>query len=241
MSAPASPPASVVVAPPVVAIDGPAASGKGLISRLLAAELGFHCLDSGALYRAAALAALRRDARHPEEIAALARELAEQPEHLAALLADAALSAPATGERASQIAALPELRAELLPLQRSRRHPPGLVADGRDMAAVVFPDAVLKVFLTAKLATRARRRRLQLQERGVGATIASVRADLRARDARDAGRQHAALARDPAAHLVESDFKSPEEIVRELKARFRAARFCPHHRAPAGDSREPPP
>lgn len=220
--------------PPVIAIDGPAASGKGLISRLLAEELGFHCLDSGSLYRAVALSALRRQAENPEAVAALAQELAENPEELTKLLADSALSAPETGERASQIAALPQLRARLLPLQRARRLPPGLVADGRDMATVVFPDAVLKVFLTAKLETRARRRRQQLQEKGVSATIAGVRAELRARDQRDAGRKHAALVRDPVAHVVESDFKSPEEIVRELREEFHAAHFCPHHRAPTG-------
>ena len=211
--------------PPVIAIDGPAASGKGVVSRLLAGELGFHCLDSGALYRAVALAALRRDARDSGEIAAAARALSAAPESLAELLADPALAAEATGRRASEIAALPALRAELLPLQRARRIPPGLVADGRDMALVVFPDAILKVFLTADLEVRARRRFLQLQENGLPATIASVRADLRARDRRDAGRKHAALSRHPQAHLADSGSKTPADIARELKAKFHAAHF----------------
>lgn len=227
--------------PPVIAIDGHAASGKGLISRLLAAELGFHCLDSGSLYRAVALCSLRRGVEKPEIVSALAGELAGNPEKFNLLLADSALSDPETGICASKIAALPELRAHLLPLQHARRRPPGLVADGRDMATVVFPDAILKVFLTAKLDTRARRRVLQLQEKGVSATITDVRAELRARDRWDKGRKHAALVRAPAAHVVESDCRSPDEIVRELRERFCAAHFGPHHRAPTGACRESSP
>ena len=224
--------------PPVIAIDGPAASGKGSIAALLARELGFHCLDSGAIYRAAALCALRQNADTPEAVADSAEKLAKNPDSLAKLLADPEISAPATGSRASQIAALPQLRAKLLPLQRAKRTPPGLVADGRDMATVVFPDANLKVFLTAKLDIRAHRRLLQLQEKGISATIDSVRAELRARDQRDAERKHAALTMDPAAIVVESDAKSPMEIVRELRTKFHAAHFCPQHRATTGAQNE---
>ena len=220
--------------PPVIAIDGPAASGKGRVSVLLAQKLGFHCLDSGAIYRAVALRAIRENAQNSESISKIAQHLSKNPQSLAKLLNDPELSAPETGERASQIAALPELRQKLLPLQRAKRIPPGLVADGRDMAAIVFPDAILKVFLTAKPDIRARRRLLQLQEKGISATIDSVRAELRARDQRDAERKHAALTLDPDAIVVESDSKSPEEIVRELEEKFRAAHFCPQHRAKTG-------
>ena len=218
--------------PPVIAIDGPAASGKGLISKRLANALGFHCLDSGALYRAVALSALRQNAGAPQTLAAIALNLAEQPETLSNLLSEPALSASETGGKASEIAAIPELRAALLPLQRAFRRPPGLVADGRDMATIVFPDAILKVFLTAKLEVRAKRRVLQLQEKGIGATIDSVRAELRARDRRDQERKHAALARDPQAHVVESDSQTPGQIVRLLREKFHAAHFCPDNRAP---------
>ena len=230
----------MLTAPPVIAIDGPAASGKGLVSVRLAEALGFHCLDSGALYRVVALSALRRNAGDPSSLAAIALNLADEAEILANLLADPELSAPEVGGKASEIAALPEVRAALLPLQQGFRRAPGLVADGRDMATVVFPDAVLKVFLTAKLEVRAKRRVLQLQEKGIGATIDVVRAELRARDRRDQERKHAALARDPQAHVVESDSLTPDEIVRLLREKFHAAHFCPDNRAPVdGGAQEP--
>ena len=230
----------MLTAPPVIAIDGPAASGKGVVSARLAEALGFHCLDSGGLYRVVALSALRRNAGDPSSLAAIALNLADEAEILANLLADPELSTPEVGGKASEIAALPEVRAALLPLQQGFRRAPGLVADGRDMATVVFPDAVLKVFLTAKLEVRAKRRVLQLQEKGIGATIDVVRAELRARDRRDQERKHAALARDPQAHVVESDSLTPDEIVRLLREKFHAAHFCPDNRAPVdGGAQEP--
>ena len=230
----------MLTAPPVIAIDGPAASGKGVISARLAEALGFHCLDSGALYRAVALFALRRNVGAAASLADVALNLRGEAGVLDDLLADPELSAPEVGGKASEIAALPEVRAALLPLQQGFRRAPGLVADGRDMATVVFPDAVLKVFLTAKLEVRAKRRVLQLQEKGIGATIDVVRAELRARDRRDQERKHAALARDPQAHVVESDSLTPDEIVRLLREKFHAAHFCPDNRAPVdGGAQEP--
>ena len=232
----------MLTAIPVIAIDGPAASGKGVVSARLAEALGFHCLDSGGLYRAVALFALRQGggaATTGGGLAEVALGLGEG-RVLDDLLADPELSAPEVGGKASEIAALPEVRAALLPLQQGFRRAPGLVADGRDMATVVFPDAVLKVFLTAKLEVRAKRRVLQLQEKGIGATIDVVRAELRARDRRDQERKHAALARDPQAHVVESDSLAPDEIVRLLREKFHAAHFCPDNRAPVdGGAQEP--
>ena len=227
---------------PVVAIDGPAASGKGTIAKLLAQTLNFHYLDSGALYRAVALSshppsepdpAPGSESPNPETAA---RRLASSPAALQTALAHPALHSPETGERASRIAAIPAVRAELLALQRAQRRPPGLVADGRDMASAVFPDAALKIFLAAPPEIRAKRRLQQLQSRGVSATIEKVRADLRARDQRDAGRQHAALAIHPGAQVVETEGRQPDDIVRELVRMFRSARVVPNHPAPTGDN-----
>ncbi|HVO08920.1 MAG TPA: bifunctional 3-phosphoshikimate 1-carboxyvinyltransferase/cytidylate kinase [Burkholderiaceae bacterium] len=179
---------------PVITVDGPTASGKGTLAAAVAARLGWHQLDSGALYRATALAAMRRDVASGDT-AALARLAANL-----ALRFDAdrvwmdgidvtdALRHEAVGALASHVSALPEVRRALHALQLSFRRVPGLVADGRDMGTVVFPDAPLKVFLTASAAMRAERRHKQLISKGISATLPALRADLEARDARDTQR-----------------------------------------------------
>jgi len=179
---------------PVITVDGPTASGKGTLAAAVAARLGWHQLDSGALYRATALAAMRRDVASGGT-AALARLAANL-----ALRFDAdrvwmdgidvtdALRHEAVGALASHVSALPEVRRALHALQLSFRRVPGLVADGRDMGTVVFPDAPLKVFLTASAAMRAERRHKQLISKGISATLPALRADLEARDARDTQR-----------------------------------------------------
>ncbi len=184
---------------PVIAIDGPTASGKGTLAAAVAAALGYHVLDSGLLYRAAALQALRSGVAADDEpaLAALAGALplrfADGRAYLDGENVADALRDEAVGSLASRISALPGVRRALHELQLSFRRPPGLVADGRDMGTVVFPDAALKVFLTASAAERAERRYKQLISKGIPANIDSLRADLEARDARDKSRSVAPL------------------------------------------------
>ncbi len=181
---------------PVITIDGPTASGKGTVASDVAARLGYHRLDSGALYRAAALAAINQgvDLDHPQALGALAASLKLSFQGAAPLLNGQDVSKDLrredVGAAASKIAAFAEVRAALHGLQLGFRKAPGLVADGRDMGTVVFPDAGLKVFLTASAAKRAERRHKQLISKGFAANIDSLRADLEARDARD---QHRAV------------------------------------------------
>ena len=195
---------------PVIAIDGPTASGKGTVAQRVAETLGWHYLDSGALYRLAALAALRAGVALDDE-PALARLAVNLPIEFSGgriLLAGDevtdAIRAEAVGEAASRIAVLGALRAALLDRQRDFRQAPGLVADGRDMASVVFPDASLKVFLTASAEARAERRYKQLIEKGFSANLDGLLRDLRARDARDAGRTHAPLVAAEGAVVLDS-------------------------------------
>ena len=185
---------------PVIAIDGPTASGKGTVAAGVAARLGFHYLDSGSLYRVVALAALRAGTERadPAALAELAHRI--DPAFVEGKIVqdgeDITLSirTEAVSQAASQCAVFPEVRAALLERQRSFRRPPGLVADGRDMGTVVFPDASLKVYLTASAAERAERRHKQLIEKGIPATIDGLLRDLKERDARDSGRADAPLA-----------------------------------------------
>jgi 3-phosphoshikimate 1-carboxyvinyltransferase len=188
---------------PVLCIDGPTASGKGTLATELARRLGYHALDSGALYRITALAAQRAGlALAPAQaqasaIAALARNLAIRFDADRVWLdgedISEAIRTEAAGMDASRVSVLPEVREALLALQHSFARLPGLVADGRDMGTVVFPAAPLKVFLTASAAQRAQRRHKQLISKGISATLASLRADLEARDARDMSRSAAPL------------------------------------------------
>ena len=206
---------------PVIAIDGPTASGKGTVAQRVADALGWHYLDSGALYRLAALAARRAGVALDDE-PALARLAANLPIEFSRgriLLAGDevtdAIRAEAVGEAASRIAVLGALRAALLDLQRDFRQAPGLVADGRDMASVVFPDASLKVFLTASAEARAERRYKQLIEKGFSANLEGLLRDLRARDARDAGRTHAPLVAAEGAVVLDS---TPLTVLQTVQA-----------------------
>ena len=196
--------------PPVIAVDGPAASGKGTIAAGVAAALGFHYLDSGALYRLVALQALEHgiDAGDAPALAAAAAALpvAFQGGRTTLEGRDVTdlIRGEATSRMASAVAVHPGVRAALLTRQRAFRQPPGLVADGRDMGTVVFPDAALKVFLTASAEERARRRHKQLIEKGISITIDSLLRDIRERDARDATRAVAPLAAAPDAVLLDT-------------------------------------
>ena len=209
---------------PVITIDGPTASGKGTLATGVAAALGYHKLDSGSLYRALALAAMRRDidTSSGPALAALARELDLRFDGDRLWLdgdeVSADLRLEVVGSTASRISALPEVRAALLDLQLGFRRAPGLVADGRDMGTVVFPDAALKVFLTASAAMRAERRHRQLLERGVSARIENLRVDLEARDARDRTRSIAPLKPAEDALLLDNSALSVDRSVAQVLA-----------------------
>jgi cytidylate kinase len=185
---------------PVIAIDGPSASGKGTVASRVAAALGFHYLESGALYRLVALAGGEAPERTAKTLDAVFQDgriiLSGQD------VTDK-IREESVGIRASEIAPIPAVRAALLERQRSFRQRPGLVADGRDMGTVVFPDAVLKVFLTASVDVRARRRYKQLIDKGNSANLAALSRDLEERDKRDAAREVAPL--KPAADAVSLD------------------------------------
>ncbi|OBS10478.1 (d)CMP kinase [Acidihalobacter prosperus] len=198
---------------PVIAVDGPSGSGKGTISRLLAQRLGWHLLDSGALYRLTALAAMRRGFEFEDATAlaavagALDVRFAGDGERARVLLegedVGLAIRAEDCGAAASRVAALGPVRDALLQRQRDFRRRPGLVADGRDMGTVVFPDAALKIFLTASQEERASRRLKQLKDQGVSANLPSLLRDLAERDARDARRAVSPLR--PADDAIEID------------------------------------
>jgi len=210
---------------PVITIDGPSSSGKGTISRMLARELGFQFLDSGALYRLLAFAAQRRGIALDDEsaLAALSGELdirfPADGEGDRVLLdgedVGDAIRTEAAGGGASRVAALPAVREALLDRQRRFRLLPGLVADGRDMGTVVFPDAEAKIFLTASAEERARRRCKQLKEKGVSVVFDDVLADIQVRDERDASRSVAPLRPAQDADLVDtSELDIPATIER---------------------------
>lgn len=217
-----------LAAAPVIAIDGPSASGKGTVAREVARRLGFVFLDSGALYRLVGLAALQAgvDPGDEEQVAAIASALDCAFEDGAVLLDGRPVTDAIRGEAvslaASRVAALPRVRAALLDRQRAFRRRPGLVADGRDMGSVVFPDAVLKVFLTAAAEERARRRHKQLIEKGIDARLPDLLQDIEARDARDASRGVAPLARCEDARLLDTTGLSVEEAVQRVLSWFRA-------------------
>jgi 3-phosphoshikimate 1-carboxyvinyltransferase len=204
---------------PVIAIDGPSASGKGTVAALVARHLGFHYLDSGSLYRLVALAALRKDVDLDDE-PALARLAAALPASFAegrvcldgADVTDAIRSEECSAG-ASRVAALPAVRSALLARQRDYRRPPGLVAEGRDMGSVVFPDAAVKVFLTASVEARAERRYKQLIEKGLPANMNSLLQDLRQRDERDSARSVAPLQKCADAVLLDTTSLTVEQAV----------------------------
>jgi cytidylate kinase len=207
---------------PVIAIDGPTASGKGTVAQRVAAALGWHYLDSGALYRLVALRALESglDAGDAAALADLARRLLPRFDgdriSLDGRDVTQEIRREDVGAMASRIAVHPPLRAALLALQQSFRCPPGLVADGRDMGTVVFPDAGLKVFLTASVEARAERRHKQLSEKGFPSNIAILLQDLRARDERDSSRSTAPLRPAEDARQLDSSDLSIEQVVSQI-------------------------
>jgi 3-phosphoshikimate 1-carboxyvinyltransferase len=221
---------------PVITIDGPTASGKGTLAAEVAAALGYAVLDSGALYRATGLVALRRGVA-PDDVAGLASIAAALPLRFAAgrALLDGeditdALRAEDVGAMASRVSAHPAVRTALRDAQLAFRRAPGLVADGRDMGTVLFPDAALKVFLTASAATRAERRHKQLISKGIPTKLADLRADLEARDARDTHRSVAPLKPAEDAELLDNSALTIEQSVDEVLnawQRRRPAAFPP--------------
>ncbi len=207
---------------PVITIDGPTASGKGTVAHKVAEKLGFHLLDSGALYRLTALQALRRQTPLNDEHA-----LAKLAEHLhihfsgdAIFLSNEnvteAIRAEEVGNTASKIAALPAVRQALFGLQLGFRKAPGLVADGRDMGTVIFPHAQLKVFLTASVEARADRRYKQLIGKGFSANMDDLLLDLKARDDRDTHRAIAPLVPAEGAHVLDTSNMTVEAAVEQV-------------------------
>jgi cytidylate kinase len=205
--------------PPVIAIDGPSASGKGTVAQRVATALGMHYLDSGALYRLLGLAAQKHGIALTEEarLAALAGQIDIRFEGediwLDGVPVGDELRTEEAGAAASKIAALPGVRAALLDKQQAFRRAPGLVADGRDMASVVFPDAELKIFLTASAEVRADRRYKQLKQKGMDASIAALLQDIEARDSRDTQRSVAPLQQATGAVRLDTTALNIEQAV----------------------------
>ncbi len=211
-------------AAPVIAIDGPSASGKGTVAHQVAQRLGFHYLDSGALYRLVGLAAKQAGVSSADEAAvapiavALNVRFSGSDIFLNQELVNDSLRSEEAGATASEVAALPAVRRALLARQQAFRLPPGLVADGRDMGSVVFPDAVVKIYLTAEPEARAERRYKQLIGKGMGANMAALLQDIRARDDRDSGRAVAPLQKGEDAILIDTTNLSIAQAVDQLLA-----------------------
>ena len=206
----------------VIAIDGPTASGKGTVAHQVASRLGFHYLDSGALYRLVALSALRRNTGFGDEhaLAKVAEHMQVRFDGAEILLANdnvsAAIRAEEVGNLASKIAALPAVRQALFAVQLGFQRAPGLVADGRDMGSVIFPNAKLKVYLTASTEARAQRRYKQLIGKGISANMEDLLSDLQARDDRDTHRAIAPLVAAEGAHIVDTSNMTAEQAIEEV-------------------------
>ena len=223
---PSTPSPGTAAAAPVLTIDGPSGSGKGTISRIVARELGWHYLDSGALYRAVGVAAGWGDIdlADPSSLVRCAFDtditFREEGDELLVLVngsdATAELRTETAGAAASAIAAIPEVRSALKDRQRAFRQPPGLVADGRDMGTVIFPDAAHKVFLTASAEERAERRYKQLKDKGVPVTLAGLLREILARDSRDANRAVAPLRPAHDAVCIDTTGIGIDEVVRRV-------------------------
>ncbi len=211
---------------PVVTLDGPGGSGKGTIAMRVAHKLGWHFLDSGALYRLVAVAAMDRGIGADEETALgrvaeiLDVSFGVSDEGMIILLDGNYITGRLRSEEvsvfASRIAAFPNVRAALVQRQRAFRKPPGLVADGRDMGTVIFPDAVLKIFLTASAEARAERRYKQLKEKGESVNLSRLFRDIKMRDERDSTRAIAPLRPAEDAHVIDSTEMSIEEVLQEI-------------------------
>ena len=212
---------------PVIAIDGPSGSGKGTIARRVATSLGLHLLDSGALYRLAALAAEDQDQLKatPDVLAGIASGMnirfaadgaGEEQVWLDEAEVSGRLRTEECGLMASKIAAVPEVREALLTLQKDFRKTPGLVADGRDMGTTVFPDARLKIFLTASAGERAKRRHKQLNDKGIDVSLAALSRDIEDRDRRDSERSVAPLRPAANARLLDSSNLTIDEVTQTI-------------------------
>ena len=226
---------------PVIAIDGPSGSGKGTVSRRVATSLGWHLLDSGALYRLVALAGDVAGLAPDDELghAALAGDLdirfEADPEGAERVLLNGRevtreIRSEKAGNAASRVAAWPPVRSALFERQRRFMQPPGLVADGRDMGSVVFPDAQLKVFLTASAEERARRRHKQLKEKGLSVNLAALSAEISERDRRDATRGVAPLVACADAVVIDSTDLGIDAVVDKVLALARERFSLPRHR-----------
>lgn len=207
---------------PVITVDGPSGSGKGTVSQWVAEALGFQILDSGALYRLVGYS-VEKDGcgfENPQKAAELADAMQVRFEQGKIFLGDEdvslAIRTEAAGNNASKVAAMPEVRAALLDWQRRSAVAPGLVADGRDMGTTIFPEAPLKIFLTASAEERAKRRHKQLKEKGIAANVADLAAEIRERDERDRTRSNSPLV--PAADAIEIDSTSMsiEQVVQKI-------------------------
>ena len=214
---------------PIITIDGPSGSGKGTVARLLADCFGLHCLDSGALYRLLGLAAERARvapsmvARLVEIASAMQVEFKGDCVLLSGEDVTLAIRTEQAGNAASQVAAVPEVRAALLQWQRNYAREPGLVADGRDMGTVVFPDAGVKIFLTASPEERAKRRYNQLKEKGLDANLPRLVAEIYGRDYRDTNRSVAPLLPAKDALVVDSTVLSVREVLEQVAGNVRCA------------------
>ena len=207
---------------PIVTIDGPSGSGKGTIARLLAERFGLHCLDSGALYRLLGLAAQRAgvEAGMVGQLVDLALAMVVEFDGDRVLLdgedVTLAIRSEQAGNAASRVAAVPQVREALLQWQRNYAREPGLVADGRDMGTVVFPDAGVKIYLTASPEERARRRYNQLKEKGLDANLPKLVAEILERDQRDSNRSVAPLLPAQDARVLESTALSVAEVLEQV-------------------------
>ena len=216
--------------PPVIAIDGPSASGKGTVAQRVAKALGFHYLDSGALYRLVAVAAKQAGIAWSDEAALgpIAASLDVRFDgdeiFLNQSIATNLVRSEDASLGASKVAVWPAVRAGLLARQKAFRAAPGLVADGRDMGSVVFPDAVLKIFLTADAETRAERRYKQLIGKGMGANMAALLQDIRARDERDSQRSAAPLQKTEDAILLDTTHLTIDAAVETVLAHYQAVK-----------------